>query len=231
MEIHGIQKLTLLDYPNHTACTVFTGRCNLRCPFCHNASLVLRPFEQPLIPIEELFSLLDKRKGLLDGVCITGGEPTLQKDLEQICARIKEKGFAVKLDTNGTNPALLASLIERELVDYVAMDIKSSKENYAFVCGVEKLDLAPIEESVALLISGKTLYEFRTTLVKELHSLADITAIGQWLRGAKAYYLQAFQDSGDLIGKGFSTFGKKEMEDFVNILSIYNENVHTRGII
>ncbi len=229
MEIHGIQKLTLLDYPGHTACTVFTGRCNFRCPFCHNASLVLRPEEQPLLDAEELFSLLKKRKGMLDGVCITGGEPTLQKDLGELCARIRDLGFAVKLDTNGARPAVLSSLLERELVDYVAMDIKASRERYPLVCGVKDLDTAPVEESVQMLMGGKVSYEFRTTLVRELHRREDMHAIGVWLRGAKAYFLQEFRDSGDLIGSGFSALSPEETKEYTDILRLYIENVHTRG--
>ena len=230
MEIHGIQKLTLLDYPGHTACTVFTGRCNFRCPFCHNASLVLRPWEQPTVEPEELFALLKKRRGLLDGVCITGGEPTLQRDLSELCEGIKTLGFAVKLDTNGTNPAVLASLMERGLVDYVAMDIKTSREQYGRVCGIPGYDTAPVEESAKLLLSGNVSYEFRTTLVRELHEKADIHAVGAWLRGAKAYFLQGFRDSGDLIASGLSALDSEEMETYANILRLYIENVHTRGV-
>ena len=230
MEIHGIQKLTLLDYPGHTACTVFTGRCNFRCPFCHNASLVLRPAEQPTVEPEELFALLRKRRGLLDGVCITGGEPTLQKDLPELCESIKALGFAVKLDTNGTNPALLASLMEQGLVDYVAMDVKTSREQYGRVCGIPGYDTAPVEESVKLLISGNVSYEFRTTLVRQLHEKADMHAIGTWLKGAKACFLQGFRDSGDLIASGLSALSSEEMENYANILRLYIENTHTRGV-
>ena len=229
MEIHGIQKLTLLDYPGHTACTVFTGHCNFRCPFCHNASLVLRPDSQPTVEPEELFALLRKRRGLLDGVCITGGEPTLQKDLAQLCESIKSLGFLVKLDTNGSNPALLASLLERGLVDYVAMDIKSSREHYDRLCGIIHYDTARVEESAELLIHGKVSYEFRTTLIRELHERSDMEAIGQWLKGAKAYFLQGFRDSGDLIGSGFSALDNEEMETYANILRLYIENTHVRG--
>lgn len=230
MEIHGIQKLTLLDYPGHTACTVFTGRCNFRCPFCHNASLVLHPQNQPTIEPEELFALLSKRKGLLDGVCITGGEPTLQRDLPQLCEKIKAMGFDVKLDTNGTDPDMLAALIERSLVDYVAMDIKSSREKYGLVCGIEHYDTAPVEESAALLIHGKVSYEFRTTLVRELHEKADMEAIGLWLKGAKACFLQGFKDSGDLISSGLSDFSTEEMEEYTNILRRYIPNTYARGV-
>ena len=230
MEIHGIQKLTLLDYPGHTACTVFTGRCNFRCPFCHNASLVLRPSEQPTIDPVELFALLRKRRGLLDGVCITGGEPTLQKDLSELCESIKALGFLVKLDTNGTNPALLSSLMEHKLVDFVAMDIKTSREQYGRVCGIPGYDTAPVEESVELLKSGNLPYEFRTTVVRELHDKTDMEAIGAWLKGAEAYYLQGFRDSGDLIGSGFSALSTEEMENIVNILRRYIPNTHTRGV-
>lgn len=230
MEIHGIQKLTLLDYPGHTACTVFLGRCNYRCPFCHNASLVLHPNDQPGVESAELFTLLERRRGLLDGVCITGGEPTLQRDLPELCAEIRERGFLVKLDTNGTNPAMLASLTERGLVDYVAMDIKSSREHYGRLCGIEPYDTAPVEESAALLMAGKISYEFRTTLVRELHEQADMEAIGTWLKGAKAYYLQGFRDSGDLICPGLSGFEAQEMEAYCNILRHYIPNAQVRGV-
>lgn len=211
MRIHGLQKLTLLDFPSRTACTVFTGGCDFRCPFCHNASLVLRPDQQPLIPEEEVFAFLEKRRGLLDGVAVTGGEPTLQPDLPDFLRRVKDLGFAVKLDTNGGRPQVLKALLAAELVDYVAMDIKSSPEGYARAAGIPGLDLAPIQESAALLLSGTVPYEFRTTLVKPLHTEADMRAIGHWLQGAQRYFLQSYVDSGDVLAPGMSAFSREEL--------------------
>ncbi len=151
MIINGLQKLTLLDYPGRTACTIFTSGCNFRCPFCHNAPLVLTPAENPVIPEEEIFFFLNKRKGILDGVCITGGEPLLQNDIEKFTGKIKKLGYMVKLDTNGSNPERLASLIEKGIIDYVAMDIKNTKDKYGQTIGVDNFDITPIEKSVELL--------------------------------------------------------------------------------
>ncbi len=212
MEIHGLQKLPLLDFPGHTACTVFTGRCNFRCPFCQNGSLVLDPMSQPVIGEEEVFALLRKRKGLLDGVCVTGGEPTLNPDLPDFLRAVKALGFAVKLDTNGSRPAMLRSMRDEGLLDYVAMDIKSSLPHYGLVAGVADMDTAPIEESAALLLEGRVPYEFRTTVVKELHEVGDFEAIGRWLRGAERYFLQAFRDSGELLCPGLTGCSREEME-------------------
>ena len=230
MEIHGIQKLTLLDYPGHTACTVFLGRCNYRCPFCHNASLVLHPNDQPGVESAELFTLLERRRGLLDGVCITGGEPTLQRDLPELCAEIRERGFLVKLDTNGTNPAMLASLTERGLVDYVAMDIKNSPERYPQTVGRQNLDLTPIRESAAFLLSGAVDYEFRTTVVREFHDGDCFRAIGAWIEGAKQYYLQAFVARDTVLQPGLSACTGAEMEHFAHILRPFVPNVALRGV-
>ena len=230
MHIHGLQKLTLLDYPGHTACTVFTGGCNYRCPFCHNASLVLRPTEQPLIAAEEVLSFLRKRQGLLDGVCITGGEPTLEKGLEGFCAAVKELGFALKLDSNGSRPEVLRELIEKHLVDYVAMDIKSSRENYGRLIGLPGYDTAAVEESAALLMEGRVDFEFRTTAVKEFHCAEDFERIGQWLQGEEKYFLQCFKDSGDILGSGCSAFTKNEMESLRQAVLPYIPNTCLRGV-
>lgn len=230
MHIHGLQKLTLLDYPGHTACTVFTGGCNYRCPFCHNATLVLRPAEQPLIPADEVLSFLKKRQGLLDGVCITGGEPTLEKGLADFAAQVKELGFAVKLDSNGSRPEVLRELVERSLVDYVAMDIKSSRENYGRLIGLPHYDTAHVEESAAFLMEGRVDFEFRTTVVKEFHSAEDFERIGQWLRGGEKYFLQCFKDSGDILGSGCSAFGKSEMERLRQAVLPYIPNTCLRGV-
>jgi len=230
MHIHGLQKLTLLDYPGHTACTVFTGGCNYRCPFCHNATLVLRPTEQPLIGPDEVLGFLKKRQGLLDGVCITGGEPTLEAGLPDFAARIKELGFAVKLDSNGSRPEALRELVEKKLVDYVAMDIKSSRENYGRLVGLPGYDTAPVAESAAYLMEGRVDFEFRTTVVRELHTAEDFERIGQWLQGGEKYFLQAFKDSGDILGGSFHAYGRAEMEAFREQLLPYIPDTFLRGV-
>ena len=230
MLIYGLQKLTLLDFPGRTACTVFTGGCNMRCPFCHNASLVLRPHEQEVIPEEELFAFLKKRSGLLDGVCVTGGEPTLQPDLPEFLAKIKSLGFETKLDTNGLRPDVLKSVLEHRLADYVAMDIKSSRERYPAVSGIQERDVALIEESAETLMKGETPFEFRTTVVRELHSKEDFEAIGKWLSGAPRFFLQGFRDSGDLIGGGYSAYSKEEMEELLLILRKNVPSAELRGV-
>ena len=313
--IAGLQKMTLLDYPGKVACTVFLQGCNFRCPFCHNSSL-LGKAEEPPIPREELMAFLKKRVGLLDGVCITGGEPTLQKELPALlrdikalgyaikldtngyrpdvlralveenlidyvamdiknCPRrygetaglpgldlskieesmtflirgtlpyefrttvtaqhhtpedMKEMGYAVKLDTNGTSPEVLRRLIAEHLVDYVAMDIKNCREKYGITAGKIPFDLSPIEESVKLLMSGSIPYEFRTTTVRGIHSAADFRAIGTWIAGAERYFLQGFVDSGSLIGGGFEAFTPDEMKQFLAIVRQTIPNAQLRGI-
>ncbi len=197
MNIQGFQKLTMLDFPGKTACTVFTGGCNLRCPFCHNVALVLSPEEEPF-PEEEIFGYLEKRRGLLDGVAVTGGEPLLQKDLADFLRRVKAMGFLTKLDTNGFFPDALEALLDGRLVDYVAMDVKNSPEKYAATCGLQRVDLAKIEKSLTLLRSSGVEYELRTTVAGGLHTVEDIEAICKWIKGAERYYLQAFKDSGIL---------------------------------
>lgn len=211
MNVSGFQKLTLLDYPNHVACTVFTGGCNLRCPFCHNALLVTKLDKNAFIDEEEVFSLLKKRKGVLDGVAITGGEPLLQKDIKDFIYKVKSLGFLVKLDTNGTFPAELEGLIDEKLVDYVAMDIKNCKEKYALTSGLERMDITSVEKSVEILLKGAVDYEFRTTVVKQFHTEEDIEKISEWIKGAKNYFLQDFVDSGNLISGGFSSVGKEKL--------------------
>ena len=211
MRISGLQKLSMVDYPGKLAATVFTGGCDLRCPFCHNASLVLRPDEGEHIPEEELFALLKKRQGVLEGVCITGGEPTLAFGLETLMARIKELGYLVKLDTNGTNPDMLEALAQEGLLDYAAMDIKNSPDRYAETCGGVDL-LGPVKRSAALLMAGAVDYEFRTTVCAPLHTPEEMAGIGRWLKGAKRYFLQPFVDSGELVGSGMKPLTKEEIE-------------------
>ena len=228
MLISGLQKLTLLDYPGKLAATVFFSGCNFRCPFCHNASLVINPREGE-ITAEELLAFLDSRRGRLEAVCISGGEPTLRPELPSLINSIKEKGFLVKLDTNGYRPDVLKSLVSDGLIDYVAMDIKNSKESYERTVAIPNFNLTPVCESVELLLSDKVDYEFRTTVVKELHTAQDMVSIGRWISGAKNYFLQAFRDSGDIIKSGFSPYGALEMSTFLASILPYVPNAQIRG--
>lgn len=207
MRIAGLQKLTLLDFPGRTAATVFTPGCNFRCPFCHNADLVVdtgglnaagndAPED---VPTEDFFVFLRKRQGLLDGVCITGGEPLMQPGLAQFCARVHELGYAVKLDTNGSFPGRLRALVEAGLVDYVAMDVKNAPAHYAETVGVPGFDLTPVEESLAYLRTGVVPYELRTTVVRELHTADDLRALARWIEGAPAWFLQSYLDAESVL--------------------------------
>jgi pyruvate formate lyase activating enzyme len=230
MRIFGLQKLTLLDYPGHTACTVFTGGCNFRCPFCHNASLVEAGRLPDELDEDEVFALLDKRRGLLDGVCVTGGEPLLQPDLPAFLAKIKEWGFAVKLDTNGSFPERLRRILEAGLADYVAMDVKNAPERYAETAGLADFDPAPIAESIALLNAGRTPCEFRTTVARELHSVESIASAARWIAGAKRYYLQMYKDSGDILSAGLHPCTEAEMRAMADAARPYVPAVELRGI-
>lgn len=197
MNIQGFQKLTMLDFPGKTACTVFTGGCNLRCPFCHNVALVLDP-EGERLDENEIFAYLGKRRGILDGVAVTGGEPLLQTDIGVFLRRVKDMGFLTKLDTNGFFPEALERLLAEGLVDYAAMDVKNRPEKYALTCGVQHVDLTKPERSMALLKNSGIDYELRTTVIGGFHTLEDIEAICRRIEGAPRYYLQAFKDSGIL---------------------------------
>lgn len=230
MNIQGLQKLTLLDYPGKTACTIFTGGCNLRCPFCHNAVLVLCPNAEEGHSEEEIIELLRKRRGILDGIAITGGEPLLQKDILSFMKRLKDEGVSVKLDTNGAYPEKLREAIDKGLVDFVAMDIKNSKEKYALTTGIQNIDIAPFEESVKILLDGRVDYEFRTTVVNGFHTTQDIESIAKWIKGAKAYHLQAFKDNfllGDIHNGEVS---ESDMNKMAEIARQYLSNVTIRGI-
>lgn len=229
MHIHGLQKMSMVDFPGKIAATVFTGGCNLRCPFCHNALLVTRLSESPLLDQGEVLKFLRARRGLLDGVVLTGGEPLLQKDAPDFLAEVREMGFAVKLDTNGCYPQVLSRILEQKLVDYVAMDIKNCKEKYGLTAGLPNFDITPVEESVRLLMAGTVDYEFRTTVAKELHTPEDIENIGRWIQGAKRYFLQNFEDSGNLIGQGYHGFSEEEIRHMAGIASQYMEHVGVRG--
>lgn len=230
VQIHGFQKMTLLDFPGRVACTVFTGGCNLRCPFCHNALLVTKLTDTDIIPTESVFSYLEKRKGILDGVAITGGEPLLQPDIASFIRKIKNMGYAVKLDTNGAYPAKLRDLIEEGIVDYVAMDVKNCKEKYGETVGIPNFDVSKIEESIKFLMSGKVDFEFRTTVVKEFHTVEDIEKLSEWIKGAPKYYLQNFTDSGNLIGENLHECGKEMLEVMREAAQKYVCVCETRGV-
>lgn len=229
-KIHGFNKLTLLDYPGRLAATIFLGSCNFRCPFCHNAGLVLAPESEPLIETEEVLKVLRKRKGILDGVCVTGGEPTLDPGLTGLLAQIKELGYPVKLDTNGTRPALVRELVDAGLVDYVAMDIKNSQEKYAKTVGRTDLDLTRIKLSVDLIRDSGLDYEFRTTVVRELHSIDDMYEIARWLEGSMAYYIQSYVASEDVIMPIFSSYSKDELLAMQALMKDYIPRVFLRGV-
>lgn len=253
MKIAGLQKLTLLDYPGKTAATVFTYGCNFRCPFCHNAELangtklaVLSQHSSLFISEEEFFAFLDKRHGLLDGICITGGEPTLQPDLADFCARIKAKGFLIKLDTNGSNPEVLRALLQENLVDYVAMDIKNSPETYRDTIGLtgdrSHFALKAIEESIDLLLESTIPFEFRTTVVAQLHSAVTMQACAQWIAHHAeknnypvqnvAWFLQQFVDSDNVLaGEGhFTSWSEKDFQAVLPHLQALLPKTALRGV-
>lgn len=229
MKISGLQKLTLLDYPGYTACTIFTNGCNFRCPFCHNSSLVIRSNEQPLLPFKELYEFLGKRAGVLQGVCISGGEPCLQSDLIDFIQEIKQLGYLVKLDTNGCNPDMLVQLLEEHLLDYIAMDIKNSPEKYGETIGIPEFDISCIKNSADLIMNSTISYEFRTTIVKEFHTEEDIQSIGNWLNGADQYFLQKFKDSGDIIAPNLHSVDLETLTRFQEVATPYFGNVGIRG--
>ena len=228
MLIKGLQKTTLLDFPEKVACTVFTGGCNFRCPFCHNASLV-KLVDDERIDIDEFFSFLNKRVNILDGVCITGGEPLLQKDIFEFIQRIKGLGYAVKLDTNGSYPNELKALISAELIDYVAMDVKNSRSKYSQTCGAN-INIDDIQKSMGILASSGIEYEFRTTVVRELHSTEDIIEIAEWISNAPKYFLQSFKDSGDILSCGLSSYSDNEMREILETARKHNPRIELRGI-
>lgn len=228
MNVQGYQKLTLLDFPEKVACTVFTGGCNLRCPFCHNASLVLSPREGDNLE-DEVLSYLARRQGILEGVCITGGEPLLQPTLSDFIAKVKTMGYSVKLDTNGSDPTALAALLAQGNIDYIAMDIKSSPRGYEKATGV-KMDFDRFARSVELIRSSGIPYEFRTTVVKGIHTEEDFYEIATWLSGEEKYFLQGFVDSGNLIGKGFAAFSHEEMTRFLDIVRKNIPRAEIRGL-
>ena len=229
MLIHGLQKMTLLDYPNHVACTVFFGGCDFRCPYCHNFELVDGTMA-PIMDDEEFFAFLGKRQGLLDGVAITGGEPLLNRNLPDFIRRIRKLGFAVKLDTNGNHPGELKALLDEGLIDYVAMDVKNSLPRYGETIGVKDFDTAGISESIRVIMGSDTDYEFRTTVVKELHDESSFEAIGKMISGAKHYYLQAFVERDTVPDKNLSSPDPEDMERYLETVKKYVPNAELRGM-
>ena len=226
MKISGIQKLTLLDFPGKVACTIFTPGCNLRCPFCHNATLVFSCTDE--IGEESVLAFLKKRVGILDGMCVTGGEPLLQKDIAAFLRKVKDLGYQIKLDTNGTFPDRLQPLLEEGLVDYVAMDIKASPANYDTATGVVT-DLDKVRRSVELLKNSGVAHEFRTTTVKGIHTADDFAAIAEWLQGEENYYIQQYKIADDMIGAPFESFTKEELNAFADVVKQTVKTVGVRG--
>ena len=233
MLLCGLQKTTLLDFPGHVACTIFTGGCNFRCPYCQNSELVLDPAAFPKLSEEEVMTFLKRRKGILEGVCITGGEPTLQPDLPEFIRKIRELGYLVKLDTNGYRPEVLQSLLEEGLLDYVAMDVKASREKYERTVGVPSVDLSRLYRSISLLLGqDKIPYEFRTTVVKGLHDLEDFEAIGKWLAGARVLFLQGYRESENVLDPslGMGNYELTELECMAEKARKYIARVEVRGV-
>ena len=232
--IAGLQKMTLLDFPGKVACTLFLQGCNWRCPFCHNSGLLSCPAEAGM-ETEAFLRFLQSRKGLLDGVCISGGEPTLQKDLPALMESIRQMGYAIKLDTNGSRPEVLRNLAEKKLVDYVAMDIKNSPSMYAQTCGIPYMDMGPIEESIQYLVSSSLPYEFRTTLVHPLHSDNSVLEMGKWLaslvpgKKPEKLFLQRFQDRDTVLFAGFSAPTEDDILCWKAMLAPYVQDVVIRG--
>ena len=229
MQIHGFNKTTLLDYPGLVAATIFTGACNFRCPYCHNADLVLNPSSQPIIPEEEILSHLRKRKGITQGVCITGGEPTLQKDLKDFIKKLKELDLKVKLDSNGYKPEVLKDLVKDNLLDYIAMDVKAPLDEYDIIAGV-KLDTSKLKESIDFLIAGDLPFEFRTTVIKDFHTRESFEKMSELIKGAKNYYLQGYIDSPNVIQPGLTSYTYEEMQEFLPIFEGKVEHVEIRGV-
>lgn len=229
MKIHGLQKMTLLDFPGQVACTVFLGGCEFRCPFCHNADL-LDMNAPAIMEDDKLLIFLQGRKGLLDGVAITGGEPMLRKDLPDFLRKIRELGYKIKIDTNGNHPEMLKSIVGDGLADYIAMDIKNSPERYAETVGLDTFDLSRVMESISFLLEGRVDYEFRTTVVKQFHDAESFEGIAKMIKGAGKYFLQGFVDRDTVPFAGLEAYTKEELMIFADIVRPYVDNVDIRGV-
>ncbi len=223
MVFGGLQKLTLLDFPGVVSCIVFTKGCNFLCPFCHNAPLVNKLNESVEITEDEILTFLKKRQGILEGVCITGGEPLMYNELKDFIIKVRELGYKVKLDTNGSYPERLKALVKSGLVDYVAMDIKNSFSKYYLTAGTDRFDIKDIEESIDFLLSGQVPYEFRTTVTSELHTVSDIELIAERISGADKYFIQNFSDSGNIVGKNQSPVDSNTMEKMCETAAKYTK--------
>lgn len=230
MNICGYQKTTLLDYPGHVAATIFTGGCNFRCPFCHNSELLPQPDTNSILSEDEILAFLNKRKNVLSGVCITGGEPTLQPDLQDFIIKVRSLGYKIKLDTNGYRPEIISSLLEHHLLDYIAMDIKSGLSDYPIVCGLSHMDTNKIQESISIIENSHIDYEFRTTAVKELHNENSFDEIAHMLSPHSPYYVQSFKDSGNILTPGLSAFDKNTLNSFLSIVKNKLPHSSLRGV-
>lgn len=230
MKIYGLEKLSLVDYDGFVAATVFTGGCNFRCPFCHNSALVVDCADIGAIDENEILSYLKKRKGILEGLCVTGGEPTLNQDLPDFIAKVKALGYSVKVDTNGTNPDMVKLLVKESLADYFAIDIKNDRENYAEVIGFKKFDTLNVEKTVEFLLSGAAKYEFRTTLIAEYHKAENIKRIAEWIKGADKYFLQKFKSGDNCIdATGLNSVPDDTAKEFLEIVCPFVSHAALRG--
>lgn len=230
MVFHGFQKMTMLDFPGYVACTVFTPGCNFRCPFCHNSLLVTRMNDNEIYTEDDILSYLKKRQGVIDGICISGGEPLMHDDIFDFVRKVKEIGLLVKIDTNGSFPDKLRKLIDSGNIDYVAMDIKNCPDRYAETVAIPGFDFEPVRKSVQILLEGKINYEFRTTVVKEFHTPQDMVSVGELIKGADRYFLQHFIESEGNIQQGLTPLCKEEMENLRQIAAEYVKNAELRGI-
>lgn len=228
MNICGYQKTTLLDYPGHVAATIFTGGCNFRCPFCHNSDLLFKPTN--LISEKEIFAFLKKRKNILSGICITGGEPTLQADLSEFIEKVRSLGYKIKLDTNGYHPEIISDLLNKNLLDYIAMDIKAGYSNYSKVCDINNLNIETIKKSISIIENSGIDYEFRTTVVKELHSEQDFQEISKMISSKSPYYIQSFKDSGNILTPGLSACDIDTLTHYLSMVKKHVPLSSLRGI-
>ena len=229
MQIHGLQKMTLLDFPGKVACTVFLGGCDFRCPFCHNWD-ILDPSTPVIMEEDEFYKFLDKREGLLDGVAITGGEPLLRTGMVDFIKGIKSRGFLVKLDTNGNHPDRLKELVSEELLDYVAVDVKNNKERYGETVGIPMLDISKIEETISFLLEGNVPYEFRTTVLRQFHDADSFKGIAEWIEGAEHYFIQSFVDRETVPFSGLEAYSPEELEEFKKLVEPHVKHIDIRGV-
>lgn len=229
MQIHGLQKMTLLDFPGKVACTVFLGGCDFRCPFCHNWD-ILDPSTPVIMEEDEFYKFLDKREGLLDGVAITGGEPLLRTGMADFIKGIKSRGFLVKLDTNGNHPDRLKELVTEGLLDYVAVDVKNNKERYGETVGIPMLDISKIEETISFLLEGNVPYEFRTTVLRQFHDADSFKGIAEWIEGAEHYFIQSFVDRETVPFSGLEAYSPEELEEFKKLVEPHVKHIDIRGV-